>query len=154
MQDPQCGIFCQGCRKEETALLPRIDELAAVVFTSISLCSVVCGYRVLLSTLRCQSCFACPSGASCRILTGSRNVSPCSFQKVLIFKNAPCIHSFFVFFRFDAIFLDDSFRVIAYKNNIPPFSILKPIFNSTYTLEVVNRCFDFKIGDKILIDEH
>lgn len=76
------------------------------------------------------------------------------FQKVLIFKNAPCIHSFFVFFRFDAIFLDDSFRVIAYKNNIPPFSILKPIFNSTYTLEVVNRCFDFKIGDKILIDEH
>lgn len=75
-------------------------------------------------------------------------------QKVLIFKNAPWIHSFFVFFKFDAIFLDGDFKVIAYKCNIPPFSILKPVFNSTYTLEVVNRCFDFKIGDKILIDEH
>lgn len=42
-QGPQCGIFCQGCRKEETALLRRMDELAAVVFTSISLCRGVCG---------------------------------------------------------------------------------------------------------------
>lgn len=66
-------------------MLRRMDELAAVVFTSISLCRGVCGYRGLLSTLRCQSCFACPSGAFCRILTESRNVSPCSFQKVLFF---------------------------------------------------------------------
>ena len=75
-------------------------------------------------------------------------------QKILVFKNAPWIHSFFVFFNFFILFLDNDFRVIAYKNNIPPFSILKPVFNSTYTLEVVNKCFDFKIGDKILIDGH
>lgn len=75
-------------------------------------------------------------------------------QKVLIFKNAPWIHSFFVFFRFDAIFLDCDFRVIAYKSNIPPFSILKPVFGAKYVLEFVNGCPRVKIGDKMYIDEY
>ncbi len=73
--------------------------------------------------------------------------------KILVFKNAPCIHSFFVFFKFDIIFLDSEYKVIAYKCNIPPFSILKPIFNSKYTIELVNSSLNIKIGDKMVIDE-
>ena len=75
-------------------------------------------------------------------------------RKILIFKNAFWIHSFFVFFRFDAAFLDSDFRVIAYKCNIPPFLILKPVFGTKYLLEIVNGCFDIKIGDKITINEY
>lgn len=75
-------------------------------------------------------------------------------QKILIFKNAFWIHSFFCFFRFDAVFLNDDFKVIAYKNNIPPFLILKPVFGAKYVLEIVNMCLDVRIGDKIVIDEH
>ena len=75
-------------------------------------------------------------------------------QKILIFKNAFWIHSFFCFFSFDAVFLNDDFKVIAYKNNIPPFLILKPVFGAKYVLEIVNMCLDVKIGDKIVIDEY
>ena len=75
-------------------------------------------------------------------------------EKILVFKNAPWIHSFFCFFRFDAVFLDDNFCVTAYKSNIPPFLILKPVLNSAYTLELVNTSFDIKIGDKMYINEH
>ena len=75
-------------------------------------------------------------------------------HKILIFKNAFWIHSFFVFFSFDAIFLDDDFKIIAYKFNIPPFSILKPIFGAKYVLEFVNGCPRVKIGDKMYIDEY
>ncbi len=74
-------------------------------------------------------------------------------RKILIFKNAFWIHTLFCFFRFDAVFLDDNFNVIAYKNNIPPFLILKPVFGTKYLLEIANGCFDIKIGDKIIIDE-
>ncbi len=75
-------------------------------------------------------------------------------KKILIFKNAPWIHSFFCFFKFDVVFLDSNYNVIAYKNNIPPFLILKPVFDSKYTLEIVNCCFDIEIGDKMIINEH
>ncbi len=75
-------------------------------------------------------------------------------RKILIFKNAFWIHSFFCFFSFDAVFLNDDFKVIAYKNNIPPFLILKPVFGAKYVLEIVNMCLDVKIGDKIVIDEY
>ncbi len=75
-------------------------------------------------------------------------------HKILIFKNAFWIHSLFVFFRFDAVFLDSNFNVIYYKFNIPPFSILKPVFGAKYTIEFVNLCPGVKIGDKIFIDEY
>ncbi len=75
-------------------------------------------------------------------------------RKILIFKNVFWIHSFFCFFKFDAVFLDNKFNVISYKNNIPPFLILKPVFGTKYLLEIVNGCLDVKIGDKIRIDEH
>ena len=75
-------------------------------------------------------------------------------RKILIFKNAFWIHSFFVFFRFDAAFLDSDFRVIAYKCNIPPFLILKPVFGAKFAVEIVNVFLDIKIGDKMYIDVH
>ena len=75
-------------------------------------------------------------------------------QKILIFKNAFWIHSLFVFFRFNAVFLDSDFNVIDYKFNIPPFLILKPVFRAKYTIEFVNLCPKVKIGDKIEIDEY
>lgn len=75
-------------------------------------------------------------------------------QKILIFKNAFWIHSLFVFFRFNAIFVDSNFNVIDYKFNIPPFSFLKPVFRAKYTIELVNINPKVKIGDKIEIDEY
>lgn len=74
--------------------------------------------------------------------------------RVLVFKNAFWIHSFFVFFRFDAVFLDREYKVIAYKNNIPPFLILKPVFGAKCTIELVNNYREIKIGDKMLINEY
>lgn len=77
-----------------------------------------------------------------------------SGAKVLIFKNANWIHSFFVFFKFGAIYLDGNSAVKALKCNIPPFLVLKPVFGAQCVIEFVNCCFDVKIGDKIIIDEH
>ncbi len=75
-------------------------------------------------------------------------------KKILIFKNAFWIHSLFCFFRFDVVFLDGNYNVIAYKNNIPPFLILKPVFGAKFAVEIVNVFLDIKIGDKMYIDEH
>lgn len=74
-------------------------------------------------------------------------------KRILVFKNTNWIHSFFCFFKFDALYLDKSGLVRAYKINIPPFIILKPVFGAIVTIEFVNCCFEFKKGDKITIDE-
>ncbi len=53
----------------------------------------------------------------------------------LIFENAFWIHSYFVFFKFSAAYLDENFKVIKTDENIKPFCFLKPVFGSKYVVE-------------------
>ncbi len=47
------------------------------------------------------------------------------------------IHSFFVFFKFDAIFLDKNMKITEIFENISPFTLfIKPTKNAKYLLEL------------------
>jgi len=69
-----------------------------------------------------------------------------SGKKNLLLLNVNSIHSFFVFFSFDAYFLDEDFRVIE-KKRVRPFSVLIENKKARHVLE----SFDLKyeIGEKV-----
>lgn len=63
------------------------------------------------------------------------------------------IHTFFVFFRIDIIYLDKHKRVIEIKRNIPPFAIYNPKRESRYLIEVPSKENNIiEIGDEIEIE--
>jgi uncharacterized membrane protein (UPF0127 family) len=66
------------------------------------------------------------------------------------------IHSFFVRYNFDAIYLDKKFKVVDKISNIKPNSLLiKPKKKNLYLLELepkVTKKFKIEIGDKLIID--
>lgn len=56
-------------------------------------------------------------------------------DETLIFKDAPLIHTFFMRYPIDIIFLDTSMSVIKICRNIPPFRIVGTL-RSAFTLEI------------------
>ncbi|MEM4389322.1 MAG: DUF192 domain-containing protein [Candidatus Micrarchaeia archaeon] len=61
------------------------------------------------------------------------------------------IHSLFVFFPFDAIFLDERKRVVFVRKNIPPFTLLvRPPRAIRYLLELPAGKVDVREGEKVV----
>ena len=54
----------------------------------------------------------------------------------LLIENCKIIHSFFMKFSFDAVFLDKDLKVIATYSNFKPFKISKFYSKSNYVLEL------------------
>ena len=69
----------------------------------------------------------------------------------LLLENCRIIHSFFMRFSFDAVFLDKNFRVIALLPNFKPFRISKYYKKSKYVIELpknsINK-FDICLNDQ------
>ena len=69
----------------------------------------------------------------------------------LLLENCKIIHSFFMHFSFDAIFLDADFKVIGLYSNFKPFRISKFHKKAKYVLELPKdsiKKFKINIRDK------
>jgi len=69
---------------------------------------------------------------------------------------SPCnsIHTFFMLYDLDAIFLDKKNRIISIKRYIKPFSVIPPIPKACKVLEFpssLHASESLKAGDKILL---
>ena len=67
-------------------------------------------------------------------------------------ENCKIIHSFFMRFSFDAVFLDADFQVIAIYSDFKPFRISKYIKKSKYVLELPKgsvKNFEINLHDKL-----
>lgn len=60
------------------------------------------------------------------------------------------IHSFFVLYEFDAVYLDNDFKVVEIFRNIRPFRTVSPSKPSMYLLEISHNRQKLNIGDKIV----
>jgi len=93
--------------------------------------------------------------------------SPISRARGLMFRRKPvsilfkfdyaarhAIHSFFVFFPFDAIYLDAGMRVVSLFHHIPPLTpYLSPSSPARYLLEApagTIKKYKIRIGDKLV----
>ncbi len=67
---------------------------------------------------------------------------------------ANSIHSFFVFFPFDAVWLDENMKVVDIKQNIKPFTPnLSPKKPAKYLLEFpAGKSKNLRIGEKVSIN--
>lgn len=66
-------------------------------------------------------------------LLGRRHMEP---GEALILRPCNSIHSFFMRFPFDAVFLDGKGRVIASVSRMSPFRILKPVYGGETVIEL------------------
>lgn len=69
----------------------------------------------------------------------------------LLFENCKIIHSFFMRFSFDAIFLDADFKVIGLYSDFKPFRISRYFKKAKYVLELPKgsiKKFEINIRDK------
>jgi len=67
----------------------------------------------------------------------------------------PCdgIHTMFMRFNIDVVYLDGSMNVIGIEKNIGPWSILRPCRGAVYTLEMKPGLWVFELGDKVNWEE-
>lgn len=66
----------------------------------------------------------------------------------------PCnsIHMFFMFFSIDVVFLDKNNKVVHFKKDARPWTVISPVKNAHKTLELpVKTIHDYsiKVGDTI-----
>ncbi|MDR2191767.1 MAG: DUF192 domain-containing protein [Endomicrobium sp.] len=54
----------------------------------------------------------------------------------LLFENCKSVHTFFMRFNLDIVFLDKSGRVIKTKKNVKPWRIVLPVKNAVSILEI------------------
>jgi uncharacterized membrane protein (UPF0127 family) len=76
-------------------------------------------------------------------------------DEALIFPKAPSIHTFFMKFAIDIIFLDTTQKVITCLEKVKPGRIL-PYINSRYTIEMPEDSIQekgIKVGDHLLWEE-
>ena len=69
----------------------------------------------------------------------------------LLFENCKIIHSFFMTFSFDAIFLDADFRVIGLYSDFKPFRVSRYFKKAKYVLELPKdsiKKFEINIRDR------
>jgi len=75
--------------------------------------------------------------------------------EALIFSRAPSIHTFFMKFAIDIIFLDPGKKVIAFFEKVKPNRIL-PYVKSSYTVEMPEESVQIKkikLGDQLIWEE-
>ena len=74
----------------------------------------------------------------------------------LFLENCRIIHSFFMHFSFDAVFLDADFKVIGLYSDFKPFRVSKYFKHGKYVLELPKgsiKKFEINIRDKFEISE-
>ncbi len=70
----------------------------------------------------------------------------------LLIKPCNSIHTFFMKFNIDVVFIDKNNRIISIYRNMLPWKFSKIYFESQFCIEGNKECFkDLKIGDKINI---
>ncbi|MDR0724198.1 MAG: DUF192 domain-containing protein [Endomicrobium sp.] len=62
----------------------------------------------------------------------------------LLFKNCRSVHTFFMRFNIDVVFLDKENKIVKVVKNVEPFRIVLPIKNSFSILEVPSNAVNFK----------
>ncbi len=73
----------------------------------------------------------------------------------LLITGCNCVHSMFMLFSIDAIFLNSSLEVIAVKH-LKPFRFSMPVKRACSVLEIkygLSSRFDIRPGDRVVIDE-
>jgi uncharacterized protein len=76
-------------------------------------------------------------------------------NECLIILDAKQIHSFFMKFSIDIIFLDKNKRVIALYNDFSPYKLTKIFFNSKYVLELHKGAIkekNIQINDELVFE--
>jgi hypothetical protein len=109
--------------------------------------------------------FETSSGKEEQIASGKLAISPFERMKgllgrkemaeneILLFKNAPSIHTFFMPFPIDIIFLDENYKIINILKNVKRGKIIN-CFKSKYTIEAKANFTEkarLKVGDKLNI---
>lgn len=69
---------------------------------------------------------------------------------LLVFKKEKfvCLHTFFVFFTIDIVYIDKYKRIIKIRKRVLPFTIFLPPVKCKYVLELKN-CKNLEVGGKI-----
>jgi uncharacterized membrane protein (UPF0127 family) len=62
----------------------------------------------------------------------------------ILFKNCRSVHTFFMRFNIDVVFLDKENKVIKVVENVKPFRMVLPIKNSFSILEIPSNAVNFK----------
>ncbi|GBF23636.1 hypothetical protein tpqmel_1040, partial [Candidatus Gastranaerophilus sp. (ex Termes propinquus)] len=62
----------------------------------------------------------------------------------MVFKNAFWMHSFFMRFDFNAIYLDCGYNVIEHHKNIRPYRVLPPVWRAKYVIEYAGEPIEVK----------
>jgi len=73
-------------------------------------------------------------------------------SKGLLLSNTNSIHTFFVFFPIDVVFLDKDFKVVRLVESLAPFRISPIVWKASHTLELPTGTIAkkaLKIDDKI-----
>lgn len=87
-------------------------------------------------------------------LTGLLNRRSLEKGEALILSPSNCVHSFFMRFRIDAIFLDKSGKVVGLLPSFKPFRTSRIYFNSSVTIELPENSIkssQIQLGDTIKI---
>jgi|GEM_PF-1641293 len=70
----------------------------------------------------------------------------------LIFKSANWIHSMFVFFNFNALYLDKDYNVVEHHRDIRPFRILPPVWSADYVIEYTGEPIEVSPNSEVKIE--
>ncbi len=74
-------------------------------------------------------------------------------DKVLIFKDCGSIHSFFCYLPFNALFIGKNGKILNHFTNIKKNKILPPVFGAKYTVEYLEKPYNFGLNDIMEIIE-
>ncbi len=70
----------------------------------------------------------------------------------LLLESTNSIHTFFMSFAIDVLFLTNNNRIVKIKNNLKPWRMIYPVFSASKTLELPEGIIDIshlKIGDTL-----
>ncbi len=62
------------------------------------------------------------------------------------------LHTFFVFYKLDIVYINKDFKVIKIRKNILPFTFYIPHVKCKYILEIKN-CKNVKLNDKLELEK-
>lgn len=58
-----------------------------------------------------------------------------SYKGALLYKNAFWMHSLFMRFKFNALYLDKNYNIIEHHKDVGPWRFLPPVWGSKYVIE-------------------
>lgn len=74
---------------------------------------------------------------------------PLEDDEAILINRCNSIHTMFMKYTIDAIFLDKNMTIVGIENNIKPWSISKIYFKSFYVLELLSQNHNFKVGEQL-----